>query len=321
MVRSVFVFLCVFGLIHFNNGFAIDIDSTDGGSTLVIPRGYTRQQYLKSITDFWTPERMASAIPLHPVINKISQVSPSFKVDNNQPERILSISTEEPGTRSAIPKAAGRIFFTMAGQTYVCSGSVVTSNNRDLVVTAGHCVYNTTTKQYVNNLVFAPHYESGNRPVGTFVARFMKATDKWEKGVDYNNDVAIVLMNTNENGEHVQDLCGSFGLVINAPAQAQTHAFGYPMNINNGETMSNCIDNSKTPSLILMGSFKGLQITCGMGGGASGGPWLRSYNSNNHFGQQVSLTSFSYTFAPGKIHGPHFSADNIGILFNNYQNK
>ena len=58
----------------------------------------------------------------------------------------------------------------------------------------------------------------------------------------------------------------------------------------------------------------------GMGGGASGGPWLQKYNAATKEGQQVSLTSFSYSLAPGKVHGPHFNTDNIGSLFQENQN-
>jgi len=93
------------------------------------------------------------------------------------------------------------------------------------------------------------------------------------------------------------------------------------MNINNGETMSTCADTSTNPSLLLNPNFKGLQIKCGMGGGASGGPWLQNYNSGTQTGQQVSLTSFSYALAPGKIHGPYFNQDNIGSLYSEHQNQ
>jgi hypothetical protein len=149
----------------------------------------------------------------------------------------------------------------------------------------------------------------------------MATKEPWIQKADYNHDVAIILVHKNEDGHHVQDRTGAFGISLNAQKRSLTHAFGFPMNINNGETMSNCVDTSTNPSLLLMSSFKGLQIKCGMGGGASGGPWLQHYDSTTHSGKQISLTSFSYTFAPGKIHGPYFTDDNIGSLFLLFENQ
>jgi hypothetical protein len=57
-----------------------------------------------------------------------------------------------------------------------------------------------------------------------------------------------------------------------------------------------------------------------MGGGMSGRPWLQSYNDSTNSGQQVSVTSFSYALAPGKMNGPYFVDDNIGSLFRENQN-
>ncbi|CAF4958994.1 unnamed protein product, partial [Rotaria magnacalcarata] len=41
-----------------------------------------------------------------------------------------------------------------------------------------------------------------------------------------------------------------------------------------------------------------MQITCGMNGGSSGGPWIRNYNSNTGSGLQVAVTSFGSSLAP-----------------------
>ncbi|CAF2513069.1 unnamed protein product [Rotaria sp. Silwood2] len=122
-------------------------------------------------------------------------------------------------------------------------------------------------------------------------------------------------MDVNEEGDHIQDVVVAFGISLNASTKSEVNAFGFPMNINNGETMSTCAGTSAKPSLFLMPSFSGMQIKCGMGGGSSGGPWLQKFNSNTLSGEKVSVTSFSYALAPVKMHGPHFNEGNIGSLF------
>jgi len=314
--------MLVLGLAWNINGAAIHSGSQDISMDVAIPRGYTQEEYSRSIIDYWTPERMAEAKPLHPTI-ATKTIEPFVSNDDEDGvERILTPSASLQGARNnANPPAAGRAFFTMNKLNYVCSGSVVNAANRDTVVTAGHCVFNSTGKEFATNWVFVPQYDSGNRPHGTFTSRRLATKQLWKDKADYNHDVAIVLLNKDENGQHVQDITGAFGISLNAVKKATTNAFGFPMNINNGETMSTCADTSVAASILLLSSFKGLQIKCGMGGGASGGPWLQNYDANTKGGQQVSLTSFSHAFAPGKINGPHFIEDNIGSLYREHQNQ
>ncbi|CAF4198482.1 unnamed protein product [Rotaria sp. Silwood2] len=261
MQSSILVaFWLIVGLISFSISATIRADPTNVGIDIAIPRDYTRQQYMKSIIDFWTPERTASVISAEPIITKMQRVPFSGNDKYSGVERILTPSTFAEGIRNAKPTAAGRAFFVMNDKTYVCSGSVVNAANRDTVVTA----------------VFIPQYHSGERPVGTFAGSYLTTKKQYIDKADYNFDVAIVTMDVNEEGDHIQDVVVAFGISLNASTKSEVNAFGFPMNINNGETMSTCAGTSAKPSLFLMPSFSGMQIKCGMGGGSSGGPWLQN---------------------------------------------
>jgi len=240
----------------------------------------------------------------------------------NAVESILTPSAPLLSRAVGDPNAAGKVFFVMTNLTYVCSGSVVNANNRDTVVTAGHCMYNNTANQWATNWIFVPNYSRAGRPFGTFVARRLVTTEAWMAKVDYNNDVAIALLEPDEEGNHVQDLTGAFGISLSAGKAAHTNVFGYPVNNDKGETMDTCAAATAATSSLLnmMLQFKGIQITCGMNGGSSGGPWLRNYNSNTGSGHQVSVTSFGSSLVAGKIQGPLFVKENIGQLFDKYQN-
>jgi len=136
---------------------------------------------------------------------------------------------------------------------------------------------------------------------------------------DFNYDVGIVLVNRNDKGQLPQEAVGGLGITLNAPKQAATNAFGYPVNMNSGETMSTCAGTSSGAAVLA--GFTGYQLACGMTGGSSGGPWIQQYNTNTKLGQQVSVNSFIMPSRPGYMFGPHFVDGNIGILFREYQDK
>ncbi|CAF3539040.1 unnamed protein product [Rotaria sp. Silwood1] len=325
MVLFLVVVALILSSISVSNGAAIRTNSGDVSIEVAVPRGLTRKEYFRSIIDFWTPERMASARPMEPPIIQNDRIPfvDNRNGDENAIERILTRSAPLSSKGVGDPTAAGKAFFVMKNLTYVCSGSVVNANNRDTIVTAGHCVYDNAAHEWVTNWIFVPNYSRDGRPFGTFTSRRLVTTRAWEAKVDYNNDVAIVLVNTNEEEKHVQDLTGAFGISLNAAKADDTNVFGYPVNNDKGETMDTCAAATSTTSVLLnmMLQFKGIQITCEMNGGSSGGPWLRNYNSNTGSGQQVSVTSFGSSLVAGKIQGPLFVEENIGQLFTKYQNE
>ncbi|CAF4618813.1 unnamed protein product [Rotaria sp. Silwood2] len=139
----------------------------------------------------------------------IDESSLSKLVNHRKPdkaERILVSSDFLRTTRSNLPATSGKVYFVMNGKNYLCSGSVVNAGNRDMVVPAGHCVFDYEQQMWASNWIFVPEYSSNYRPHGTFIWRQMATKQGWTNNQDYNFDVGIVLMNTNENGQHIQDL-------------------------------------------------------------------------------------------------------------------
>jgi len=316
---SFVVFLLILGCAGVN-GAAIDSDSGDVSIEVPIPRGQTREEYFKSVVDYWTPERMASAQSIDPIIDDNDSEMLLFKDQQKAAgvEEVLTPTALLPGARNTRPQTAGKVYFVMNGGNYLCSGSVVNAQNQDCVLTAGHCLYDTATKKWATNWVFVPDYHLGSRPLGTWTSRRLATKTLWMNNRDFNHDVGLVLMNTNA-GKHIQEQTGGLGITLSAPKVATTHAFGFPKNMGNGETMSNCVSNSLSPTFIA--GFSGLQLPCAMTGGASGGPWIQQYNTNTLSGQQVSVNSFIYSTRPNNMFGPHFVENNIGTLFREWQNQ
>jgi len=317
---AIVVSLLVLSLAGVSNGAAVDFASKDISLELMVPRGQTRAQYLQSIIDYWTPVRMASAQPMEPIyVNNQDRLRLTKKQKEDGEEQILRPPDVLPDNGSKLPTTAGKVYFVMGGGNYLCSASVVNSNNSDTVVTAGHCVFEYERQIWASNWIFVPQYSLGSRPLGVYVGRTLATKQGWANSRDFNYDVGIVLVNPNDKGQHILEVTGGLGITLNPPRLAETNSFGYPVNMNSGETMSTCAGVSMSPTFFA--GFTGLQLVCGMTGGTSGGPWIQQYDTHTRFGQQVSVNSFIFLNMPNNLFGPYFTEDNIGSLFREHQNQ
>ena len=151
------------------------------------------------VVEFWTPERIAAAIPrdlvidsrglgylrhpdgfLQPYGHKIRaevtprSLPPSPFAKPGGPggggggggTTTNVIKNAEWTADNAIQRAAGRLLFAMDGGLYVCSGTVVAEpkSDRSIILTAAHCVYDDVAKAFATNVKFIPdqaHTSSG----------------------------------------------------------------------------------------------------------------------------------------------------------------
>ncbi|MGW4794826.1 trypsin-like serine peptidase, partial [Nonomuraea sp. NPDC004297] len=72
-----------------------------------------------------------------------------------------------------MPKTIGKVFFVNAkGEKKWCSGTSIQSKYRNLVSTAGHCVYDTgANADVMSKWVFVPGYYQGRAPWGVYVGK------------------------------------------------------------------------------------------------------------------------------------------------------
>ena len=120
----------------------------------------------QALEAFWTPERMRSATPvagsadfaakaekyvasqkaLHQAGKKpVTNDGPVRSVDG-APSKFFASGLQaayNPNLPYYVPTAytAGKVFFTKGGLGYVCSGTIINTEGRDSVWTAGHCVH------------------------------------------------------------------------------------------------------------------------------------------------------------------------------------
>src|SRR5687767_6509906 len=101
------------------------------------------------IVDYWTPARMRNAISADELVAERDKSSATGRVAVGAPQVVGAQGKPPKGTSlvgayytggGQVVQTTGKVFFTLGGSNYVCSGSSTTSANHDLVSTAGHCV-------------------------------------------------------------------------------------------------------------------------------------------------------------------------------------
>jgi V8-like Glu-specific endopeptidase len=254
----------------------------------------------------WTSEAMRKAVPLDQLLDSVDASKLISDVSTGL-EQIVSPTAFPSGGAAwtgggKVVTTAGRVFFTYQGRQASCSGNAVTSANKSVVITAGHCVK--LDGAFHTNWAFVPAYNNGATPYGTWTARATMATPQWVASEDINYDVGAAVVNT-LNGASLTDVVGGQGIAFNQARGQNMYAFGWPAAAPyDGTKMIYC-------SGTVFNAFlsDGIGMTCDMTGGASGGPWFLQFNEAAGTGVLNSVNSYKINFIPTWMFGPYFGTD------------
>ena len=314
IINSGLCFLGVLVLLAINVALAqngADSGGSISSSVVVRPRSMS--------VDFWTAERMKAAkdpVVVPPTNNlntgrsMLILTDPQITVLGQNPDAGSSLS-RALNTRGRHTLTTGRVFWSCNSDLSSCSAGVVPSTSGDVIVTAGHCVFDTTTLTWMTgcNWIFVPGYINGTAPYGRWPLRQAAALTLWTRSnPDYNYDVAFVALSI-VNGKHISQVTGSQSLGFNKPRSKASYSFGYPVNLARGELIQWC---SGTPaaSRYTGNNYVGQGLSnCLMTGGCSGGPWLQEFDETTGVGTTYSVNSFTYSPAPNTINGPVFDSN------------
>ncbi|MFI9592065.1 hypothetical protein [Nonomuraea sp. NPDC052265] len=167
------------------------------------------QQKAAEVLDFWTKSdnaalRQATAYYWdNKDVKKI--VQKGGYVADGKPGSTPPIGAEKTTTVKSqnvnLPKSIGKVFFEgRDGKLYWCSGTSIQSNYRNLVATAGHCVYDIAANdEVVSRWVFVPGYYQGKTPWGIYVGKQAFTHYDFSNYEDFDRDYAFV---TVYNGVH-----------------------------------------------------------------------------------------------------------------------
>ncbi|WP_346960688.1 hypothetical protein [uncultured Arthrobacter sp.] len=258
--------------------------------------------------DYWTPDRMKSAIPGDVLADRAlarGNKSPAATVEKGSSTQISGKAARGKTTLHASESPVsniGKVFFTMGGSNYVCSGNSVSSSNKSTVSTAGHCV-NEGPGAFATNFVFVPAYLNGAAPYGKWAANALYTPTQWSSAGDMQYDTGFAVVDP-LNGKNLSDVVGASGVQFNAARGLTYKSYGYPAaSPFDGQSLISCTgpasDDPNNPQ------FNSQGIPCDMTGGSSGGPWFIGTNSS---GYQNSINSYGYGTRSTVMYGPYWGS-------------
>lgn len=284
---------------------AASAQASQGGASASIATG----THLDQARRFWTPQRMeqAQALPAHlPGNHQLADGTPGSAPPTQLPgESVVPTETIADPTASGVSQNGVIFVVGSFGTLGRCSGTSVNAPSYSLVITAGHCVHE--GRHWMGTKwVFVPGYHHGERPFGTFVAKWLGSTPQWIKSENSNYDVGAAVVSRNERGQRLADAVGADDIAFNRPLKQVFDIYGYPVEKPfNGATLQHC---AQTPyeghaffSLLMPGPLN-LAVHCEISAGASGGGWVISGNVLN------GVTADGY---PGDDtnYGPYFGKE------------
>lgn len=272
----------------------------------------------EGVRDFWSSDRMRRATADVPSVTNVHAATarvlgaPSGvpgRVTSRPPRprrqaAILARTAEVATNYTAFPlSTSGKLFSVDSiGQLFVCSATVVNSDNLSVVWTAGHCVHEGNGGAWFEETLFVPAYKDGSAPLGEWPVIDAYVPTGWTDNEElWQYDMAALVVAPEASGTPVADVTGARGIAWNESQDQYFEAYGYPSAGSfTGERMYVC-DSSVTH---LAGNLQPppMGISCDMSQGASGGGWIISdefINSNTSFGVPTAL--------PGVLFGPYFN--------------
>ncbi|MFC4536086.1 trypsin-like serine peptidase [Sphaerisporangium dianthi] len=205
-----------------------------------------------------------------------------------------------------LPRTIGKVFFRLDGHFYWCSASSVQGKYRNLVATAGHCVYDTdANRDTLDHWVFIPAFYQGKAPFGIYVGKSAYTHFDFANYEDFDSDYAFVTVYngvepwTWKDTGRLGDNVGGQGFAWNQKIGQTVYAFGYPAGPHpdgdkpfTGLTPKYCY--GKTSAAGTVSGFKAeaqIGLKCSMTAGSSGGPWITQYSSTKRVGYINGVTS------------------------------
>ncbi|MET8446717.1 trypsin-like peptidase domain-containing protein [Streptomyces sp. NPDC005209] len=272
---------------------------------------------------FWTNRRMAEAKPIGGGESSTAErpLSQRALSDRGAVTRPESAGVTGVGPRSSHfggLAMIGRMYMQRGSGSYFCTASVIKSRNRNIVLTAGHCM---DGRAGGGAMAFVPQWTAANpRPHGVFpVATDTRGRSRvWidqryydrghTKGAPW--DVAFAQVGARSDGKKAQDVVGA-----NTLATGRGYAFprirliGYP---NADQQPLTCTNSTTrfTPTDGTPGSY--LRIACDdYRSGTSGGPFLANFNSRTGTGDVVGSIGGWKTGGPTAdiSYSPYFGSD------------
>lgn len=280
---------------------------------------------------YWTGERIANATPRE-MIRDGAPVIPSKKPSGTPGgggngggggggEESPAVGGDSWTSDGLVQATVGKVLFSMGGNDYVCSGTVVQDSraNQSLVLTAGHCVFD-EADGFATNWMFMPAFEDHPSlyngsfdcdilTFGCWTSSVLVTSTGWSSE-DFDEDYGFAVMGAGGNSNTLLEAEVGFQKIgFSETRPATVYSFGYPhANPYDGSDLVYCAGATVADG---WGGSDAAGLKCDMTGGSSGGGWFGSFSEGSGEGTLVSVNSFKYR--GGKwakyMFGPRFDSD------------
>jgi V8-like Glu-specific endopeptidase len=301
--------------------------SRPAGSTVV--QDATGAAARAAAVRYWTPARMAAALRAadgrpaakrtvsrtRQLVRKPAPAKPRTPAPAATPTPAAWLHGDTGGTGlpwthgGAAAAAVGKVFFTLGGEDYACSGTLVGGKGTDVVLTAAHCVTGGPGKdgatRWATNWMFAPGFVNGLLPYGEYTARRFFVSKDWTGplGGREQYDAAFVQVATatlhgaSSAAQPPPGLPVKFAGRQDSAPLSRAYVFGYPAELPYSGLY---LDYCAGPVVASGGSVR---TPCGMTAGDSGGPWLAGFSPRSGSGQVVAVSTYKVSGSPRALYG------------------
>eukprot|EP01080_Neovahlkampfia_damariscottae_P007156 gene7156-11469_t len=255
---------------------------------------------------YWTPERMASAIPMENILtNKTLEklvyegkivVKPD--TDFVKPE---SLYQEQPY------KTVGRAFFRYGQGSASCSGS---ASGNNVILTAAHCVFK--DGRFHSSWIFVPQYNNNRAPVGRWATRGNLIFPEYRQNSNSRGrDVAFVIA-AKRNEKTLEEVIGKLSIGTCDVGDSYL-ALGYPSpGSKMKRTIGKILRRYPVPRWY---NPSPVGIRSAQGPGSSGGPWITKKKNKKtgkveHIACSVVSFGIRYTYY---VFGPYFDKEVLSM--------
>ncbi|WP_183094494.1 trypsin-like serine peptidase [Nocardioides stalactiti] len=258
--------------------------------------GARSQRTPAEIRAYWTPERMAAAVPIEELLpDLLGGVLGSATGDRDRAGDRAG-ATDARGEVVRAPRSTGKLFFNVDGADAVCTASAIDTPKGNQVITAGHCVHTGPNPggllppppHFYSDWVFVPRYRNGAAPFGRWVSDKPFVFAGWAEEEAFKFDQAIITFRRLERRRLVDVVGGNEVVWGNDQRQWGTRIWGWPAESPyDGETSKRC--DGRT--VRFEESADAAMYDCDLTGGASGGPWYLPRGRTDNTGRIWAITS------------------------------
>lgn len=242
---------------------------------------YFIEEDSEEVLSYWTREREEKAI----------SVLPQAKADTGSDRdwhKIVEITEPSEANLGKMPfSAGGKLFYRCNEVDYVASGEIFMWNN--LLLTAAHCVQDSTTGNLYDHFKFKRCFNDGSR-VEELTFKTIAIKIYWQTDPEWRWDYAIAILNKSS--------CAPTPLRYTTKDAdlKEITLFGYPTNYYDGKKMVYEIGTTDRRTMYWTRNIFGNK----MGAGSSGGAWVLADNQtvvglNSH---SLSEPGYSYMGSP-----------------------